>query len=273
MAHDLQLLVQQAQHYPQLLAAHFARYRERYQLSEEAFIELMGVQTQYDFQLLCLCYAPEIEASADTVCNWSEVLRWLHRYITYVHFLPETLIRILFMIAPNESVDIYSPISPSAFSRWRALSSLVVQARDYPQLLASTIAEYQAHHKLTLKDIMAYVRLPTQRVFHLLQLCDATNADRQLYIRCDRRAVKRIIQHAPQHLFWKPDSRGKIWTCRTTLYQARIAEDDYGTYWATVITPTQRIQAPRWYDQCEDALDWCEQTLDAMPVTAAIGDA
>ncbi|MCU0495288.1 MAG: hypothetical protein MUD01_27180, partial [Chloroflexaceae bacterium] len=266
MQEQLQPLVQQAQRYPQLLATYFARYQTRYDLSVEDLCGLLDLKTPYELQLLNLSLAPEFDSTCSEHENWLLLIQWCERCMSYVQVSLEAIVRIVFDLAPNTSINFTQPLPPPVQPQPWSLVPLAAEARAYPQLLASAISKYQTKHQLTDKEMRKYLKIGRPNVFALVQLCDASTPNRHPYIRCNRRAVQRIKAQTDHHLFWEEHPKGGLLWCQSGPYRGQIAGGDYGTCFATITTPTRRIKAPTWYESLNAALDWCEQTIDQLPI-------
>lgn len=159
------------------------------------------------------------------------------------------------------------------------LIPLVTMAQRYPDLLASTIQQYQIQHDLDDTAIVAYLGLASMDRLHLLCLCERPSNEIYTvfindiekiarYARCDFRALARVVVGSTVHLVWRKDHHQDLWTCAVnvseTTFQAVVARVDPTSYAGYVDGPHGRTWLKEHYTTCEVAQYQGEMLLDAL---------
>jgi hypothetical protein len=140
--------------------------------------------------------------------------------------------------------------------------------------MGSAIAAYQQHHQLDDLAMMQYLRIVHPLKYYLLHLCyrPPTNDDAYInevghisgYIRCDSRALLRVVIGVPGHLAWVEEERKRMWRCTAFVYQALIVRGEGPTYGAAIIVDNKKEWATLIFSTFDAARDWCEARLDAL---------
>jgi len=166
------------------------------------------------------------------------------------------------------------------------LTDLVSKAQEYPNLLASTVRQYQIQHHLDDHAMVAYLDLANIHRLHLLCLCERpspevpnvfiTDIGRIVgYIRCHPNAFIRVVLGSPIHLVWQQDPTREMWTCTVTAqrgtFQAAVAHvgTTMSVYTGYIDDPTGRTWLSEQYASLQTAQYACEQLLDVRILSSA----
>ncbi|MCG8352209.1 MAG: hypothetical protein MI924_30965 [Chloroflexales bacterium] len=167
------------------------------------------------------------------------------------------------------------------------LTELVAMAQRYPDLLASTIHQYQIQHHLDDHAMLEYLGLANMHRLHLLCLCERPSNEiyalfiNQIeriasYVGCQFRSLARVVIGSPVHFAWCKDQHQELWTCTATCqtfaFQARVARIDNGSYTGYIDGPQGRTWLNEQWQSSERALYQCERLLDALMIAQSSED-